>query len=107
MVVQDADSCHLALGVRKTVTITRNGSSETYPVVPRQAHGESSNFMSSYHRLIFGTRNFIWDLALTKIYANCLMSTLNARAALKEASGDYVKPSHFSTMFRSNKRLVS
>jgi len=30
--------------------------------------------------------NFIWDLALTKIYANCLLSTLNARAGLKEMS---------------------
>ncbi|KAF9445151.1 hypothetical protein P691DRAFT_710809 [Macrolepiota fuliginosa MF-IS2] len=28
--------------------------------------------------------NFIWDLALTKLYANCLLSTLNARAGLKE-----------------------
>ncbi|KAJ3576375.1 hypothetical protein NP233_g460 [Leucocoprinus birnbaumii] len=30
--------------------------------------------------------NFIWDLALTKLYANCLLSTLNARASLKEMS---------------------
>ncbi|KXN86822.1 hypothetical protein AN958_09558 [Leucoagaricus sp. SymC.cos] len=28
--------------------------------------------------------NFIWDLALTKLYTNCLLSTLNARASLKE-----------------------
>jgi hypothetical protein len=30
------------------------------------------------------SRNFIWDLALTKLYSNCLLSTLNARASLKE-----------------------
>ncbi|KAF9459784.1 hypothetical protein BDZ94DRAFT_1267364 [Collybia nuda] len=28
--------------------------------------------------------NFLWDLALSKLYTNCLMSTLNARAALKD-----------------------
>ncbi|KAL0573854.1 hypothetical protein V5O48_008095 [Marasmius crinis-equi] len=27
--------------------------------------------------------NFIWDLMLSKLYANCLMSTLNARASLR------------------------
>ncbi|KAF8328002.1 hypothetical protein F5887DRAFT_1009489 [Amanita rubescens] len=26
--------------------------------------------------------NFLWDLALSKLYSNCLLSTLNARAAL-------------------------
>lgn len=40
---------------------------------------------------IFGAntalRNFIWDLALTKLYSNCLLSTLNARTELKESSG--------------------
>lgn len=42
---------------------------------------------------IFGAnsslRNFIWDLALTKLYSNCLLSTLNTRAELKESSGTY------------------
>lgn len=28
-------------------------------------------------------RNFIWDLSLTKLYANCLLSTLNSRASLQ------------------------
>jgi len=28
--------------------------------------------------------NFIWDLALSKLYANCLLSTLNARASLND-----------------------
>uniref|UniRef100_A0A0W0G955 DUF6534 domain-containing protein n=1 Tax=Moniliophthora roreri TaxID=221103 RepID=A0A0W0G955_MONRR len=28
--------------------------------------------------------NFLWDLTLSKLYANCLLSTLNARAALNE-----------------------
>ncbi|PPQ89802.1 hypothetical protein CVT25_007407 [Psilocybe cyanescens] len=28
--------------------------------------------------------NFLWDLSLTKLYANCLLSSLNARAELQE-----------------------
>ena len=31
-------------------------------------------------------RNFLWDLALSKLYANCLLSTLNARMTIKESS---------------------
>ncbi|CAK5263981.1 unnamed protein product [Mycena citricolor] len=31
--------------------------------------------------------NFIWDLALSKLYTNCLMSTLNSRASLNDMSG--------------------
>ncbi|KAJ7495165.1 hypothetical protein FB451DRAFT_1550725 [Mycena latifolia] len=30
--------------------------------------------------------NFVWDLALSKLYSNCLMSTLNARQKLNSAS---------------------
>ncbi|KAJ7107244.1 hypothetical protein C8R43DRAFT_1140339 [Mycena crocata] len=30
--------------------------------------------------------NFVWDLALSKLYTNCLMSTLNARQALNTVS---------------------
>ncbi|KAJ6630310.1 hypothetical protein B0H10DRAFT_2207988 [Mycena sp. CBHHK59/15] len=30
--------------------------------------------------------NFIWDLALSKLYTNCLMSTLNARVGLNNVS---------------------
>ncbi|KAJ2920612.1 hypothetical protein H1R20_g16481, partial [Candolleomyces eurysporus] len=30
--------------------------------------------------------NFLWDLALSKLYANCLLSTLNARMTIKESS---------------------
>ncbi|KAF8144686.1 hypothetical protein K438DRAFT_576400 [Mycena galopus ATCC 62051] len=30
--------------------------------------------------------NFVFDLALSKLYVNCLLSTLNARSKLKEAS---------------------
>jgi hypothetical protein len=36
--------------------------------------------------------NFIWDLSLAKIYANSLMSTLNARATLNGALNTRVKP---------------
>ncbi|KAF7420874.1 hypothetical protein PC9H_011392 [Pleurotus ostreatus] len=31
---------------------------------------------------IIRSRNFIWDLALSKLYSNCLLSTLNARETL-------------------------
>ncbi|KAF8960453.1 hypothetical protein BDZ97DRAFT_1665838 [Flammula alnicola] len=31
--------------------------------------------------------NFLWDLSLSKLYANCLLSTLNARLSLQEHSG--------------------
>ncbi|KAJ6457052.1 hypothetical protein C8R47DRAFT_1227594 [Mycena vitilis] len=31
--------------------------------------------------------NFVWDLCLSKLYINCLMSTLNARAGLNGISG--------------------
>ncbi|KAJ7440773.1 hypothetical protein B0H11DRAFT_2352271 [Mycena galericulata] len=30
--------------------------------------------------------NFVWDLALSKLYSNCLLSTLNARQSLNNAS---------------------
>lgn len=30
--------------------------------------------------------NFVWDLALSKLYSNCLLSTLNARQTLNSAS---------------------
>lgn len=29
--------------------------------------------------------NFLWDLTLSKLYSNCLMSTLNARSALLDS----------------------
>ncbi|EKM76861.1 hypothetical protein AGABI1DRAFT_130878 [Agaricus bisporus var. burnettii JB137-S8] len=49
--------------------------------------------------------NFLWDLALTKIYANCLMSTLNARAALKEmSSSNHSNTRPFSTMVGASRR---
>ncbi|KAJ3743535.1 hypothetical protein DFH05DRAFT_1618737 [Lentinula detonsa] len=40
--------------------------------------GDVACFMALPHTAI----NFIWDLALAKLYTNCLMSTLNARSAL-------------------------
>jgi len=39
-------------------------------------------FMALPHYAI----NFVWDLALSKLYSNCLMSTLNARQKLNSAS---------------------
>jgi len=42
--------------------------------------------------------NFIFDLALTKLYVNCLMSTLNARQKLQTLS-------HSST-FQQHRNLV-
>ncbi|KAJ7084725.1 hypothetical protein C8R44DRAFT_753128 [Mycena epipterygia] len=33
------------------------------------------------------TVNFIWNISLSKLYSNCLMSTLNARNSLREVRG--------------------
>lgn len=33
-------------------------------------------------------RNFVWDLALSKLYTNALMSTLNARAGFGRMMGN-------------------
>ncbi|KAE9398706.1 hypothetical protein BT96DRAFT_920684 [Gymnopus androsaceus JB14] len=41
---------------------------------------------------IHSHRNFLWDITLAKLYANCLMSTLNARATLMSSS--QVTPVH-------------
>ncbi|KAJ7124632.1 hypothetical protein C8R43DRAFT_37352 [Mycena crocata] len=37
--------------------------------------------------------NFVWDIALSKLYANCLMSSLNARQALTFATHMHVESS--------------
>jgi len=44
------------------------------------AIGDVVFFMTLPHTAL----NFLWDIALSKLYTNCLMSTLNARKALKE-----------------------
>ncbi|KAJ4469530.1 hypothetical protein J3R30DRAFT_1564226 [Lentinula aciculospora] len=46
------------------------------------AIGDVACFMALPHTAI----NFTWDLALAKLYTNCLMSTLNARSALVNKS---------------------
>ncbi|EKM82062.1 hypothetical protein AGABI1DRAFT_112209 [Agaricus bisporus var. burnettii JB137-S8] len=65
------------------------------------AIGDVVFFMSE----VFSFVNFIWDLALTKIYANCLMSTLNARASLKEMTSGHSNQRHFSSTPGSSRRL--
>ncbi|RDB17462.1 hypothetical protein Hypma_001621 [Hypsizygus marmoreus] len=47
------------------------------------AIGDVIFFMTMEHTAL----NFVWDLALSKLYTNCLMATLNARAALNEKVG--------------------
>ncbi|KAF8068069.1 hypothetical protein FPV67DRAFT_1171021 [Lyophyllum atratum] len=44
------------------------------------AVGDVVFFMTLPHTAL----NFLWDLALSKLYSNCLLSTLNARASLNE-----------------------
>jgi len=44
--------------------------------------------------------NFVWDLALSKLYSNCLLSTLNARQTLNSAS-------HASTFQQRRSVLLS
>ncbi|KAH6908851.1 hypothetical protein BKA70DRAFT_1385994 [Coprinopsis sp. MPI-PUGE-AT-0042] len=46
------------------------------------AIGDVVFFMTMGHTAL----NFLWDLALSKLYANCALSTLNARSGLKEAT---------------------
>ncbi|KAG6863410.1 hypothetical protein C0991_006124, partial [Blastosporella zonata] len=36
--------------------------------------------------------NFLWDLALSKLYSNCLLSTLNARASMREITSSSQGP---------------
>jgi len=47
------------------------------------AIGDVIFFMTLPHTAL----NFIWDLTLSKLYTNCLLSTLNARSTLKSMSG--------------------
>ena len=44
------------------------------------AVGDVVFFMTLPHTAL----NFLWDLALSKLYANCLLSTLNARSQLQD-----------------------
>jgi len=61
------------------------------------AVGDVVFFMTLPHTAL----NFIWDLALSKLYSNCLLSTLNARVSLNElthgSSGHRVSSNHRRT----------
>ncbi|KIJ91769.1 hypothetical protein K443DRAFT_126157 [Laccaria amethystina LaAM-08-1] len=52
-------------------------------------------------------KNFIWDLALTKLYANCLLSTLNARAKLNGTSGNYSSQRNAQLSSSGDRRMTS
>ncbi|KJA15302.1 hypothetical protein HYPSUDRAFT_393214 [Hypholoma sublateritium FD-334 SS-4] len=47
------------------------------------AIGDVIFFMSLPHTAL----NFVWDLALSKLYSNCLLSTLNSRLSIQSESG--------------------
>ncbi|KAK1233527.1 hypothetical protein PQX77_003338 [Marasmius sp. AFHP31] len=49
------------------------------------AIGDVVFFMTLEHSAL----NFIWDLILVKLYANCLLSTLNSRTTRREDSSGY------------------
>ncbi|KAF5324081.1 hypothetical protein D9619_011225 [Psilocybe cf. subviscida] len=49
------------------------------------AVGDVIFFMTLPHTAL----NFIWDLALSKLYSNCLLSTLNARSSTSDNSGHH------------------
>ncbi|KAF9041474.1 hypothetical protein BJ165DRAFT_1489239 [Panaeolus papilionaceus] len=51
------------------------------------AIGDVVFFMSLPHTAL----NFVWDFSLSKLYSNCLLSTLNARAELQELTGRHSK----------------
>ncbi|KAF8629364.1 hypothetical protein AX17_005660 [Amanita inopinata Kibby_2008] len=48
--------------------------------------------------------NFLWDLALSKLYANCLMSTLNARAALQNLGSGHSHQRHVTSSATPRRR---
>ncbi|KAJ7036956.1 hypothetical protein C8F04DRAFT_1257498 [Mycena alexandri] len=58
------------------------------------------------------TVNFLWNIPLSKLYSNCMMSTLNARAGFKDilaapASGGLsapTYPSNLSSRFPSDNK---
>ncbi|GLB38883.1 hypothetical protein LshimejAT787_0600450 [Lyophyllum shimeji] len=58
------------------------------------AVGDVVFFMTLPHTAL----NFLWDLALSKLYTNCLMSTLNARASLNEKAHSSSHGQRISTM---------
>ncbi|KAJ3861582.1 hypothetical protein EV359DRAFT_74617 [Lentinula novae-zelandiae] len=53
-------------------------------------------YLSSAQSLTLLDRNFLWDLTLAKLYTNCLMSTLNARAGLLRPSQNSSSGTPFS-----------
>jgi hypothetical protein len=57
------------------------------------AIGDVVFFMSLPHTAL----NFLWDLALSKLYTNCLLSTLNARQSLQETTGYQSQQRHISS----------
>jgi len=67
-------------------------------------HCESPDLGLNINSPLF--RNFIWDLALTKLYSNCLLSTLNARASLQDLSGYSPSGARHAVSSDRNRRLV-
>ena len=65
----------------------------------------SCTYLLSYRHIIF-SRNFIWDLALTKLYANCLLSTLNARTGIKESASHQSNQCHQISVTSGTSRLA-
>jgi hypothetical protein len=64
------------------------------------AVGDVVFFMTLPHTAL----NFLWDLALSKLYANCLLSTLNARAGLSEKSSSGYSNNHHGLSSSGNNR---
>ncbi|KAJ7501118.1 hypothetical protein B0H11DRAFT_2224950 [Mycena galericulata] len=51
--------------------------------------------------------NFVWDLALSKLYSNCLLSSLNARQSLNNVSHLSNSVSHLSAFQQQRNVMVS
>ncbi|KAF9000864.1 hypothetical protein BDQ17DRAFT_1359107 [Cyathus striatus] len=64
------------------------------------AVGDVVFFMTLPHTAL----NFLWDLALSKLYSNCLLSTLNARASLSEKSSGYSNGGRHLSSSGNNRR---
>jgi len=61
------------------------------------AVGDVAFFMALPHAAL----NFVWDLALAKLYTNCLMSNLNARADLRGSSQNMSSAAFMNALLES------
>jgi hypothetical protein len=60
--------------------------------------------MFQFHRSIDGKRNFVFDFALSKLYSNCLLATLNARASIQASTKSSTDSARLNPMVLPSRR---